>query len=143
MTNPYFASHFHVTWGETQLLCSEIKGLSVNTQVTGYREDLSPEPYTKKIPGLIKYDNITLKHCVFSNDDEYFTWLNTFKKYELDCHDMVVKRLNEDHEHVMTWKIQKACPSKDSVMSTKVSDNKIYIETLKIVHEGIFIIESR
>ncbi len=70
MAYPLPSFHFSVDWGSTQLAFSEVTGLNVEVQGIEYRDGLSPEFSTVKMPGLKKYGNITLKRGVFASDNE-------------------------------------------------------------------------
>ena len=53
---------------------SEVSGLTTDTDVTEYREGESDEQSTtRKIPGLIKYNNIVLKRG-FTKDLSAYKW---------------------------------------------------------------------
>jgi len=139
MSYPLPAFHFSVDWGGTQLAFSEVTGLNIEVQIIEYRDGLSPEFSMVKMPGLKKYGNITLKRGVFASDNEYFEWLNTIKMNKPEQRDVIVSLLNEEHEPVMTWKINNAWPTKITSPDMKASGNEAAIETLEIAHEGISI----
>ena len=139
MSYPLPVFHFSVDWGGTQLTFSEVTGLNVEVQVIEYRDGLSPEYSTVKMPGLKKYGNITLKRGVFAGDNEYYNWLNEIKLNKPERRDIIISLLNEEHEPVMTWKVMNAWPTKVTSPDLKASGNEAAIETLEIAHEGISI----
>lgn len=139
MSYPLPAFHFSVDWGGTQLAFSEVTGLNIEVQVIEYRDGLSPEFSTVKMPGLKKYGNITLKRGVFANDNEYYEWLQTIKMNKPERRDVIVNLLDEEHAPVMSWKIINAWPAKITSPDMKASGNEAAIETLEIAHEGVSI----
>ncbi len=139
MTYPLPAFHFSVDWGGTQLAFSEVTGLNIEVQPIEYRDGLSPEFSTVKMPGLKKYGNVTLKRGVFAGDNEYYDWLKTIKMNKPERRDVIINLLNEEHEPVMTWKVLNAWPTKITSPDLKAGGNEAAIETLEIAHEGITI----
>lgn len=139
MAYPLPVFHFSVDWGGTRLAFSEVTGLNIEAQVIEYRDGLSPEFSTVKMPGLKKFGNLTLKRGVFAGDNEYFAWLNTIKMNKPERRDITVSLLNEEHAPVMVWKIKNAWPTKITSPDMKASGNEAALETLEIAHEGIVV----
>lgn len=135
--NPVF--HFQVDWGGSSLAFSEVTGLNIEAQVIEYRDGLSPEFSTIKMPGLKKYGNITLKRGVVDGDNEFFEWLNDIKMNKVERRDLVISLLNEEHEPVMVWRVMNAWPTKLTAPDLKANGNEVAIETLEIAHEGLTI----
>ena len=126
-----------VDWGGTEAAFSEVTGLNYEAQIIEYRDGLSPEYSTVKMPGLKKYGNITLKRGVFASDNEYFDWIKKIKLNKPERRDVIISLLNEDHQPVMTWKVLNAWPTKLTSPDMKASGNEAAIETLEIACEGI------
>ncbi len=137
MPYPATVFHFSVDWGGTQAAFSEVTGMNTEVQIIEYRDGLSPEYSTVKMPGLKKYGNVTLKRGVFASDNEYSEWMRKIKLNKPERRDMIVSLLNEEHEPVMTWKILNAWPTKLTSPDLKASGNEAAIETLEVAHEGI------
>ncbi len=137
MPYPLPVFHFRVDWGGTQFAFSEVTGLNLETQVIEYRDGLSPEYSTVKMPGLRKYGNITLKRGVMAGDNDYFTWVKSIKLNKADRRDIIISLLNEEHAPVMTWKVVNAWPTKLTSPDMKASGNEAAIESIEIAHEGI------
>ncbi len=125
MAYPLPVFHFRVEWGGTLLAFSEVSGLSIEVQSIEYRDGLSPEFSTIKMPGLKKYGNITLKRGVFADDNEYYDWLNAVKMNKPERRDVIISLLNEEHEPVMTWKVVNAWPTKVTSPDLKASGNEV------------------
>jgi phage tail-like protein len=139
MAYPLPVFHFRVDWGGTQFTFSEVTGLNVEVQVIEYRDGLSPEYSTVKMPGLKKYGNLTLKRGVCAGDNEYFDWLKTIKLNKPERRDVIISLLNEEHQPVMTWKVVNAWPTKLTSPDMKANANEAAIETLELAHEGIVV----
>jgi phage tail-like protein len=137
MAYPLPVFHFKVEWGGTEMAFSEVTGLNVEIQVIEYRDGLSPEYSTVKMPGMPKNGNITCKRGVVSSDNEFFDWLKTIKLNKVERRDVVISLLNEDHDPVMVWTAVNAFPAKLTSPDLKASGNEAAIETLEIAHEGL------
>jgi phage tail-like protein len=93
------------------------------------------------MPGIQKFNNITLKRGIFSGDNDFFKWVNTVKMNTIERRDITIKLLNEEHNPVMTWKVKQAFPVKFEGPSMKASGNEVAIESLELAHEG-FTVEA-
>ncbi len=137
MPYPLPVFHFSVDWGGTRMAFSEVTGLNIEAQVIEYRDGLSPEFSTIKMPGLKKFGNITLKRGVFAGDNDYYNWLNTIKLNKPERRDITISLLNEEHNPVMVWKVKNAWPTKMTSPDMKASGNEAAIESLEVAHEGV------
>jgi phage tail-like protein len=138
---PLPAFHFVVDWGGSNVGFTEVTGLTYEIQAIEYREGSSPEFHVTKMPGIQKFNNITLKRGVFDKDNEFFLWVNTVKMNTIDRRDITIKLLNENHDPVMSWKVKQAFPVKLEGPSMKSSGNEVAIESIELAHEG-FTIEA-
>ena len=93
----------------------------------------------RKMPGIPKYGNITLKRGIMKSDNDFFKWLNTIKLNKVDRRDLIISLLNEEHEPVMVWKVANAFPVKIEGPGLKASGNEVAIESIVLAHEGLSI----
>jgi phage tail-like protein len=131
--------HFQVDWGGSKIGFTEVSGLDVETEVIEYRDGASPEYSKRKMPGMQKYSNITLKRGTFATDNEYFNWWNTVKLNTIERRDITISLLNENHEPVVVWKVKNAWPTKIQSTDLKAEGNEVAIESMELVHEGLTI----
>lgn len=134
---PLPKSHFRVDWGGTNIGFSEVTGLTVEHQVIEYREGSSPDFSMIKMPGLRKYNNITLKRGITQSDGDFFKWLNSSALNTVERRDLTISLLNQAHEPVVVWKVKNAWPSKMDSGSLDAKSNDVAIESLELVNEGI------
>jgi phage tail-like protein len=134
---PSLVFHFRVEWGGTSVSFTEVSGLTQELQAVDYRTGDSPDYSMVKMPGLRKYNNITLKRGITKSDNEFFLWLNTVKLNEIERRDITVSLLNEKHEPVMVWLAHNAFPVKVEGPGLKASGNEVAIESIEIAHEGL------
>jgi phage tail-like protein len=129
--------HFRVEWGGTNLGFSEVSGLTMEKQVIEYRDGMSPEYSVRKMPGIPKFGNITMKRGIIEKDNEFYAWLNTTKLNTVERRDLTISLLNENHEPVVTWKAVRAFPVKIEGPGLKATGNESAIESLEVAHEGL------
>jgi phage tail-like protein len=129
--------HFSVEWGGTRVGFSEVTGLTQENQAIEYRDGSFPEYSSIKMPGLRKFSNLTLKRGVIKADNDFFKWLSTIKLNTAERRDLVINLLNEKHEPVMSWKVQRAFPVKLEGPQLKASANEVAIESIELAHEGL------
>jgi len=129
--------HFTVEWGGKRIGFSEISGLTQENQAIEYRDGSFPEYSSIKMPGLRKFNNITLKRGIVKSDNEFFKWLSTVKLNTVERRNLVISLLNEEHQPVMVWKVQNAFPVKVEGPQLKASGNEVAIESIEVAHEGL------
>ncbi|MBE7169601.1 MAG: phage tail protein [Williamsia sp.] len=131
--------HFKVEWKGKNVGFSEASGLTQEVQMIEYRDGNSPDYSTIKMPGLRKFNNITLKRGIAKGDNDFFKWLNTVKLNTIERRDLTISLLNENHEPVMVWKAHNCFPVKVEGPGLKANGNEVAIESIEIAHEGIVI----
>ncbi len=129
--------HFKVEWGGQNVGFSEASGLTQEVQLIEYRDGNSPDYSTIKMPGLHKYNNITLKRGIMKGDNDFFKWLNTVKLNTIERRSLTISLLNEEHEAVMVWNAVNAFPVKVEGPGLKASGNEVAIESIELAHEGL------
>ena len=116
---------------------SEASGLEVSVDPIEYRNG-SEDITVRKIPGLKKFTNITLKKGI-SGDIEFWNWINEAMKGQVRRTEGSISLLNENKQEVMRWNFKRGWPCKWSGPSLNAKNNEIAMETLEICHEGLSI----
>lgn len=129
--------HFSVNWGGTDLGFAEASGLTQEAQVIEYRDGLSRDFSSIKMPGLRKFNNITLKRGITKGNNDFFKWLNSIKLNKVERRDITISLLNEENMPVMVWKIRNAFPVKVEGPGLKATGNEVAIESIEVAHEGL------
>lgn len=134
--DPYSAFNFTVVIDDVTVAgFSECTGLNTETDAIEYRTgDL--DITVKKLPGLKKFGNITLKRGFTDNHD---LWL--WRKTVLDgktkrCSGAIVLK-NEAREPALSWTFREAWPRKWEGPAFNAKTNEVAIETLELVCEAI------
>ena len=116
---------------------TEASGLETEVPAIEYRngnEDIT----VRKMPGLKKFTNITLKRGLTA-DIDFWNWIRTAMKGELLRADGSIVLLNENREEVLRWNFTRAWPCKFTGPGLNAANNEIAMETLEICHEGLSI----
>lgn len=134
---PALVFHFRVEWGAANISFSEVSGLVRENQAVEYRWGDSPDYSVIKMPGMVKYNNITMKRGIVTGNNEFYNWLNTIALNQVERRDITISLLNEKHEPIMVWKAHNAFPVKVEGPQMKSSGNEIAIESMEVAHEGL------
>jgi len=131
--------HFQVKWDDTELAFQEVSGLDVEAQPLEYRAGNSKVFSTAKMPGMLKYSNITMKKGVFKSDNKLFEWFKDVKMNVIKRKSLTISLLDEGGAPTMVWKVQNAFPTKITGTDLKAEGNEVAVETIEIAHEGMTI----
>jgi len=137
MSQAFNRYHFRVEWGGTRIGFTEVSGLDIEIEAVDYREGSSAEDSVRKIPGLRKFSNITLKREIVKGDNEFFNWINTKQIGTIEKRDVTISLLNESHDPVVVWNVKNAFPVQYLGPALLSSDGGLAIETLVLTHEGL------
>ncbi|WP_326642259.1 phage tail protein [Streptosporangium sp. NBC_01755] len=147
MSYPLTSLHFEVKWGDSQNTSSfsEVSGLTMEADAIEYRGGADRALTVRKIPGLRKYGNVTLKRGIVPKGEKsggigLYEWFNTIRAGTVARRPVTVSLLNEAGDPVMTWKIKDAWPVKIEGPGLNATGNEIAIETLEFAHEGVEVI---
>jgi len=128
--------HFSVEWGGTKIGFSEVSGLNKELEILEYREGSSPEYFKRKMPGMHKLSNITLKRGVFKGDNEFYEWYNTVALNTVSKRDITISLLNENHEPTIVWKVKDCFIVSLKCTDLKSDENANAIDSVEIANHG-------
>ena len=134
--DPYASFNFKLEIdGITVAGFSEVTGLNQESNVIDYRE--GQEGITpRKLPGLNKFGNITLKRGI-SADLSVYSWRKTVTDGDITRKNASIVLHNEKHDEVVRWNLVNAWPSKYVGPDLKANANDIAIESIELTHEGV------
>ncbi len=135
-TDPFASFNFKLEIeGITVAGFSEVTGLNQESNVIDYRE--GQEGITpRKLPGLNKFGNITLKRGI-SPDLSVYNWRKTVTDGDIERRNASIVLHNEKHEEVVRWNLVNAWPSKYVGPDLKANANEVAIESIELTHEGV------
>ncbi len=134
--DPYRGYNFRVEIdGITRAGFREVSGVDTSTDSADYREG-TDGPTARKLPGLVKYSNITLKWGI-SDDTELWEWRQSVMDGKVQRKNGSIILMDTAGKEVRRWNFREGWPSKWTGPSFNATSNDAAIETLEIVHEGV------
>jgi phage tail-like protein len=134
---PLAKFHFKVEWGGARAGFQDVSGVEETTDVIEYREGTT-NVYTKiKMPGLIKYGNVTLKRGIVTGDFDESNWFSATVGTTPVRRTVKIMMLDDTGSTVVTWTLQNAFPASYKFTELNAVGNEVAIETLELAHEGI------
>jgi phage tail-like protein len=123
--------------GITQAGFREVTGITSTQDPIEYREGNEP-PTVRKLPGLNKYGNVTLKTGI-SDSMELFNWSQQARDGNIKQarKNMAVVVLDDTGATAKRWEFTSAWPTKFEGPTLNATANEVGIETLEIAHEGV------
>lgn len=115
--------------------CSQI-GMSVD--VIEYRNGNDRENGVRKLTGLARYPDVTLRRGIIGSVDLY-EWLNEIRNGSVAAYRTVtVQLLNEDHTSVVqVWKLLRARPVKHVSGPFNARSSDVAMEELTLAYERL------
>ncbi len=117
----------------------EVSGLDIQSEEIKYRSGDSKVFSVVKMPGMMKFGNVTMKKGVFKGDNKFWDWLNQIKLNTIKRVPVTISLLDESSAPTMVWTLKNAWPTKISSTDLKAEGNEVAIESIEIVHEGLTI----
>lgn len=137
--DPYRSFNFQIDIdGVPRGAFSECSGLTADGDAVDYREGTDMQPNVRKLVGLRKYTNITLKRG-YTKDDSLWQWHVNIVNGVLDRRNVTIILMNEQRQPVLRWHAESAWVNKIEGPSFKASGNEVAMESLELIHEGLTI----
>jgi phage tail-like protein len=137
-TNPYGAYNFLVEIDSVVSAgFSEVEGLGMEIVYTDYRNGNDPVNNVRKLVGLRKFSNITLKRGITGATD-LFDWLKGAAAGQPAQRSVAIILLDEQRNEVARWILRHAQPQKWSGPHFNgAASGTVAMEELVITHEGL------
>ena len=135
--DPYRAYNFLVEIdGITRAGFRECSGLDSGQDPIEYREGNEKPLTARKLPGLVKYSNITLKWGV-TDDADLWEWRKKAAEGKVERKNGSIVLLDDTGDEKMRWNFHDGWLTKWTGASFNATGNDVAIETLEIAHEGV------
>jgi len=131
----WFAIEFQ---GQVTGAFRECSGLgSENEVVESKMNGMDGKPVVKKIPGNLKWNNITLKQGI-TDDMDMWKWRKLIEegKIEEARKNGSIVLFSQAGQEIARWDFVNAWPSKINGPSVNATSNEVAIEELELAHEG-------
>lgn len=115
---------------------SEVTGFDASIDVVEYRNGTDKPSTPRKLPGLRKYSNITLKWGVTESMAVY-EWLASWIEKQGERKDISVTLMDDEDADIATWTITAAWPMKYTAPEFNATSSEVAIESVEIAHEGL------
>src|SRR5829696_479023 len=133
--DPYKAFNFLVEIDNVaRAAFSEVSGLESETAIIEYRT--GGEHVMRKLPGLTKFANITLRRGV-TQDRELWDWRQAIVEGNPDRRNGAIILLDDQRNPVVRWNFRNGWPCKWEGPALNAKANEVAIEMLEIAHEGL------
>jgi phage tail-like protein len=90
----------------------------------------------RKIPGLTKVHDVTLKRGVVGSTD-LFAWIRAAAQGTVDQRNVTITLLDGEKQPVVTWLLRNARPAGWLGPTLRAKDGSIALEELRLVCEGL------
>jgi phage tail-like protein len=135
--DPYRAYNFVVEIDDTAVAgFSEVTGLTFEVDMTDYREGADKPLHVRKLTGLRKFSNITLKRGLTDNR-ELYEWYRSVLNGIAERRNGAVILNDEDHNAVARWNFRDAYICNWEGPSFSGSSNDVAIESIQICAERV------
>jgi phage tail-like protein len=119
---------------------SECSGLTGDTNMIEYREGNEQQGTTRKLPGLMKYNNVVLKRG-WTKDRSLWNWRKKVIDGKTQRTSGTITLLDEARQPALRWNFREGWPSKLEGPALNAKTSEVAIETLEIAHEGLELAE--
>jgi phage tail-like protein len=134
--DPYRNFSFRVEIdGITQAGFSDCSGFGANTDPIEYREG-GENRTVRKLPGMTKYSNITLKWGI-TDSRELYDWYRDVVNGKIERKNGSIVLLDLQGQEALRWNFFNGWPSKWDGPDFTAKGNDVAIETLEIANEGV------
>jgi phage tail-like protein len=117
----------------------ECTGLGSENEVVEYKASGPKGEYViKKVPGRLKWNNITLKRGITENSMDMWDWRKLVEEGKVDeaRKNGSIVMFNQKGDPIARWEFYFAWPSKITGPSANAQNNEVALEELELTHEG-------
>lgn len=116
---------------------SEVSAADIEVQPIEYREGNQKTMSVQKIPGLVKYSNVTLKWGA-SDSKEFSDWVTQTAGGDVKQKKVTIQLMDEKNSTIKAeWTLTNAWPTKYTAPDFKASENEHAFESVELCHEGL------
>lgn len=111
---PYGAFNFEISFGSDSFGgFSDVSGLNTEFTMAEYREGTDPTNHVRKVPGVYKAGDVTLKRGIV-NSQLLWDWIESVRRKGVNGRKdyVLIKLLDESRNAVQAWKLYNVTPMK-------------------------------
>jgi phage tail-like protein len=114
----------------------EVSGLEGSIDVVEYREGADRSLGVRKLPGLVRYPNVTLRRGV-TDSRELWDWWQAVASGNYDRRAVAIVLRDRGGNDVRRWLLREAWPVRYQVSVLAATTSEVAIESLELAHEGL------
>lgn len=139
-TDPLITFLFSVdVQGQITGYFQECSGIGSENEVVDHKVTMGKGyEYVQKIPGRVKYSDVTLKRGI-ADDMEIWDWRQMVVDGKMDKarKNCSITMYDRDYKPAAKWDLVNAWPSKVTGPAAKADSNEFGVEEMVLVHEGM------
>jgi phage tail-like protein len=136
-TDPYKNFNFRVEIdGVAAAAFASVSGLAAEAEVIEYREGADKVTSSRKLPGRVRYPNVTLRRGLTASRD-LWNWWRTTRDGQVERRTVAITLLNDAGEPVLRWRLREAWIARIEASDLDAQGNEVAIETIELAHEGL------
>ncbi|MFL5653293.1 MAG: phage tail protein [Ktedonobacteraceae bacterium] len=114
----------------------EVSGIGMEITISEYRNGNDTENHVRKVNGLNKSTDVTLKRGIIGTLTLY-NWLNDLRYGQQATRTVTIKLLDEEHNPVFTWTLSKARIIKHTSGPLSAKGADVAMEEMVIAYEKL------
>jgi phage tail-like protein len=134
--DPYRNFRFVVDIDGNRAGFTSVSGLAAEAEVIEYREGWDGLTSTRKLPGRVKYPNVTLRRGV-TTDRFLWDWWKMILAGTVQRRNVGIILLDDDRNEVLRWSLNEAWIARIEVSDLDAEGNEVAIESIELAHEGL------
>jgi phage tail-like protein len=115
---------------------AEVTLPSMAIEAVDYRDGSDKLNNVRKLPGLTKFGNVTLKRGIVG-DLDLFQWIRAVSQGLPDRRNVSIVLLDEQRNPVLRWLVRNAFPVKYEGATLNAKSSEVAIESLELACEGM------
>lgn len=113
-----------------------VSGLGAEAEVIEYREGADGLTSSRKLPGRVKYPNVTLKRGLTS-DPFLWDWWRTLLADPVQRRTVTIILLDDARQPMLRWQLREAWIARIEFSELDAEGNEVAIESVELAHEGL------
>lgn len=134
--DPFRGFNFRLEVDKINAGFSDVSGLTSDGDVAEYREGNEGDLYVRKLTGLRKFSNLTLKRGITTNMD-LWDWRQNILDGHTDRRDGAVILMDEEQKPVARWQFTGGWIHKIDGPTLNAKGNDVAVESVEIVIESL------
>ncbi len=134
--DPYGVYNFHVTIDGQEAHFADVHLPTAQIEITEYRDGADRTNEVRKMPGLTKYTNLTLKRGVTGSLD-LWQWFAATRDGQVQRRAVTVTLLDEARKPVITYRLRNCLPVKYVGPALHADTTDVAIEEVELLVDGL------